>query len=115
MGIKMPNKLITPISLIGSIAALATFAGILFGIDARYQSAEAADIKAAEQLKIQQKDRTETDIDLIELEIEFLKWKKQDALEHDDQKEVDDLDKEIDYLTKKKLVLEEYKLQLETK
>jgi hypothetical protein len=114
MGIKMPNKLITPISLIGSIAALATFAGILFGVDARYQTAEAADMKASQMLKAQQVDRVETDLELIELEIEFLKWKKQDALEHDDQKEADDLDKEIEYLSKKKLVLEQYQLELET-
>ena len=107
-------KIITPISLIGSIAALATFAGILATVDARYQTAEAADMKASQMLKAQQSDRVETDLELIELEIEFLKWKTQAALEHDDEAEAEDLDKEIDYLEKKKLVLEQYKLELET-
>lgn len=110
----MPNKIITPISLIGSIAALATFAGILFGVDSRYQTAEAADMKAAEQLKLQQTDRVETDLELIELEIEFLKWKKEDLQLHDhDEDDIEDIDKEIEFLQKKKLVLETYQLELE--
>ena len=106
-------KLITPLSLIGSIATLATFAGILFAVDTRYQTAEAADQKYSEQLKMQQADRVETDLDLIKLEIEFLKWKREDAKEHDDQKEVDDLDKEIQFLEQKQLVLEKYQLELQ--
>lgn len=111
----MPNKIITPISLIGSIAALATFAGILFGVDARYQTAEAADMKAAQQLKLQQQDRVETDLELIELEIEFLKWKKEDLQLHNhDEDDIEDIDKEIEFLQKKKLVLESYQLELET-
>lgn len=111
----MPSKIITPLSLIGSIATLATFAGILFAVDARYVSAEAADLKASEQLKLQQKDRVDTDLDLIELEIEFLKWKKEDLQNHNhDEEKLEDLDKEIDFLQKKKLVLEQYKLELET-
>lgn len=109
----MPNKLITPLSLIGSIATLATFAGILFAVDSRYQTAEAADQKYSEQLQMQQADRVETDLELIELEIEFLKWKRKDAEEHDDAEEVEDLDKEINFLEQKQLVLEKYQLELQ--
>lgn len=105
-------KLITPLSLIGSIATLATFAGILFAVDSRYQTAEAADQKYSETLKQQQADRVETDLELIELEIEFLKWKRKDAIEHEDQEEVEDLDKEINFLEQKQLVLEKYQLEL---
>jgi len=107
-------KIITPISLIGSIVTLATFAGILFTVDTRYQTAEAADQGAAQMLKAQQSDRVETDLELIELEIEFLKWKKHDALEHGDEEEMEDLDKEIEFLKQKQLVLEKYQLELET-
>ena len=106
-------KLITPFSLIGSIATLATFAGILFAIDSRYQTAEAAGEKYSETLKQQQTDRVETDLELIELEIEFLKWKKEDLKLHDhDEEKIEDLDKEIEFLKKKKLVLEQYELEL---
>ena len=109
----MPSKIITPLSLIGSIATLATFAGLLFAVDSRYQTAEAADQKYSEQLKMQQSDRVETDLELIELEIEFLRWKKEDLLlhDHDDQK-IEDIDKEIEFLLKKKIVLEQYELEL---
>ena len=104
----MPNKIITPLSLIGSIVTLATFAGILFAVDSRYQTAEAADKKASEQLQSQQTERTETDLDLLLLELEFLKSLKQDAVDHDHgQDEIDDLDKKIEYLEKKQLILEE--------
>lgn len=110
----MPNKLITPLSLIGSIATLATFAGILFAVDSRYQTAEAADQKYSEQLKMQQTDRVETDLELIELEIEFLRWKKEDLILHDHNDEkIEDIDKEIEFLQQKKLVLEQYQLELQ--
>ena len=109
----MDRKLITPLSLIGSIATLAAFAGILFGVDSRYQTAEAADQKYSEQLQAQQVDRVETDLELIELEIEFLKWKKQDLELHDhDDEDIEDIDKEIEFLLKKKIVLEQYELEL---
>lgn len=109
----MPNKLITPLSLIGSIATLATFAGILFAVDSRYQTAEAADQKVAEIIQQQQQDRVETDLALIELELEFLDSLKKDAVEHDhDEDEVEDIEKKIEYLEKKQLILEQYQLEL---
>lgn len=110
----MPNKIITPLSLIGSIGTLAAFAGMLFAIDARYVTAEAADLKAAQIYKQQQQDSVETDIELIELEIEFLESLKQDAIDHDhDDEDIEDIDKEIEYLKRKLLILEQYQLELE--
>jgi hypothetical protein len=71
----MPEKKITPFGLIGSIMTLAAFVGMVFTVDARYITrAEAAD-KTAGVIQQQQLDRTETDIDLVELEMKFLEEK----------------------------------------
>ena len=110
----MPNKIITPLSLIGSIGTLATFAALLFAVDSRYVTAEAAELRAAQIYKQQQTDSVETDIELIELEIEFLESLKQDAIDHDhDEEDVEDIEKEIEYLERKLLILEKYQLELE--
>lgn len=119
----MPDvKKITPMGLIGSIMTLAAFVGMVFTVDARYMTkAEAAD-KTAGVVQQQQLDRTETDIDLVELEMKFLEEKiarqeqenRRLASEGHNQLVNPDDSRRLEYLKQRRLILEQYQLKLQT-
>lgn len=117
------TKKITPMGLIGSIMTLAAFVGMVFTVDARYMTrAEAAD-KTADVVQKQQIDRVETDISLVDLELKFLEEKKTRlrqenrrlAEEGHPQVIDEDLDRRLEYLKQRKLILEKYQLDLQSK
>ena len=95
-------KKFTPYSLISSIIALAGFGSLLFGVSNHFVSkAEAADIIARQQV-----DRVETDLDLINLEIQFL-----ESEARDNPDEAENLKKKIDYLKERRAILMKYQLE----
>jgi len=101
------QKKITPTGLISSILGLAAFGSLLFGVNNHFVSkAEASDIVAA-----QQADRVETDLKLLELEMEFVESKLEDADTNDDDKK--EHAKRLEYLKKRQTVLEQYQLELQ--
>jgi hypothetical protein len=108
----MPTaKKITPFGLIGSIMTLAAFVGMVFTVDARYITrAEAAD-KTADVLQQQQMDRVETDVALVDLEIKF----QEDVLKTGEDHDKAEAAKRLEYLKQKKLILEKYQLDLQSK
>jgi parvulin-like peptidyl-prolyl isomerase len=108
-------KKITPTGLISSILGLAAFGSLLFGVSNHFVSkAEAADIVAA-----QQADRVDTDLKLIELEIQFVESELED---HADAAEDEDVAhekrenlKRLEYLKSRRTILEQYQLELQAK
>lgn len=103
----MPVAKITPTGLISSILALAAFGSLLFGVNNHFVSkAEAADIVA-----VQQADRVDTDLKLLELEMEFVESKLEDADTNDDDKKENE--KRLEYLKSRRAILEEYQLELQ--
>ncbi len=99
------TKKFTPISLITSILALAGFGSLLFGVSNHFVSkAEAADIIARQQVE-----RVETDLDLINLEIQFLESEARDHPE-----DAEDILKRVAFLKEKRAILLKYQLELQS-
>lgn len=97
-------KKFTPTGLITSILALAGFGSLLFGVSNHFVSkAEAADIIAKQQV-----DRVETDLDLINLEIQFLESEARDHPE-----DAEDILKRVGFLKEKRAILMKYQLELQ--
>lgn len=117
------TKRMTPLGLIGSITTLAAFVGVIFAVDARYMTrAEAAD-KTAEVLQQQQMDRVETDLALIDLEINFLQEKverQRQVRAPSNQSRTpqvidDEASRKIHYLEQRRMILENYRLELQSR
>lgn len=109
-------KKITPTGLISSILALAAFGSLLFGVSNHFVSkAEAADIVAQQQV-----DRVDTDLKLIQLEVQFVESQLEDdsaaeVASPDDAHERQELKKRLEYLKERRAILEKYQLELQAK
>lgn len=104
-------KKITPMGLIGSIMTLAAFVGMVFTVDARYMTRAEASDKAAQVVQQQQVDRVETDLALVDLEIKF----QDDVLKTGEEHDKAEAAKRLEYLKQRRLILEKYQLELQSK
>lgn len=112
-------KRITPTGLISSIILLSTFLGVAFGVKETFVTkAEAAEIIVAQQQRA-----AESDLQIINLEIQYqedkLKAAKRTKIRTTSPQEVimidediTEIEKRLRFLYEKRLIIEKYQLEL---
>jgi len=105
----VPKK-ITPTGLISSIILLSTFLGVAFGVKETFMTKA----EAAEVIAVQQARAVESDLQMVNLEIQFLEEKlltrKKEKIANDEV--VLEIEKRLKFLYDKRLILEKYQLEL---